>query len=121
MVARSGTRARALHDQWTQFALTEMEAWLWSNFLNTFVLPEEQRITACLEQNVMMFKRSAAVLDRVLAEVDYLVENRFTVTDIIVSYTLNSGRKQGHLGDFQHLQAYLQRLFERPLCTLDQT
>ena len=31
LIAPSGTRERALHLQWTSFALTEMEAYVWSN------------------------------------------------------------------------------------------
>lgn len=121
LVAKPGTWARSLHDQWTQFALSEMEAWLWPNFLNTVILPEEQRISACLEQNAGMFKRGAAAMDRALGESNYLVENRFTVTDFIVGYTVNSGRRQGYLDGFSNLQGYLGRLFARGHCTLDQS
>ncbi len=119
LVAKAGTWERTLHDQWTQFALTEMEAWLWASLVNTAVLPEEQRISAGLEQNGAMFKRGAAVLDDVLGGCEHLIENRFTVTDIIVGYTVNWGRRQGHLEDrFSNLHGYLDRLFEREHCTL---
>lgn len=121
LVAKPGTWGRALHDQWTQYALTEMEAWQWSSFINTVVLPEEQRVTAHLEQNAAMFKRGAAAMDQALGETDYLVENRFTVTDIIVGYTVNSGRKSGYLDGFSNLHGYLDRLFAREHCTLDQS
>jgi glutathione S-transferase len=63
-------------------------------------------------------KLPAAVLDTFLSEADFLVENRFTVTDIIVGYTVNFGLEQGLLGDFPNLIAYLDRLFEREHCTL---
>ncbi len=66
-----------------------MESWLWNTAVNKFVLPEDQRVTAGFEQNAMMFERSAAALNEVLARQDYLVEHRFTVTDIIVSWTVN--------------------------------
>lgn len=121
LIAKPGTWGRCLHDQWTQFALTEMESWLWANFRNTFVLPEEQRISACLEQNIDLYKRSAAVLDAALADIDFLVENRFTVTDIIVGYTANMGRRRGYLDGLSNLNTYLERLFARPHCTLDQS
>lgn len=121
LIAKPGTWGRCLHDQWTQFALTEMEAWLWANFQNTFVLPEEQRISACLEQNIGLYKRSAAVLDAALADIDFLVEDRFTATDIIVGFAVNMGRRRGYLETFPNLNAYLERLFARPHCTLDQS
>ena len=120
LVAKPGTWARSLHDQWTQYALTEMEAWLWPNLLNTFILPEEKRVTENIEQNIGMFKRGAAAMDQALGAADYLVENRFTVTDIIVGYTVNTGRRQGCLDGFSNLHGYLERLFARAHCTLDQ-
>ena len=118
LISRPGTIARAEHDQWVAFCLTEMEAWLWNSAVNTFVLPEEQRISAGLEQNAEMFKRSASVLDAHLAGHDYLVEDRFTVTDIIVGWCLNWGRRQGFLGERPALGRYLERLMTRLHCSL---
>lgn len=118
LVAPSGTRDRALHLQWVSFALTEMEAYLWSNARNTFVLPKEQRITALFEQNNAAFLHAARVLEDVLAETDYLVGKRFSVTDILVGFTLNWGKGAGLLGDLPNLQRYLDRLKARPHCTL---
>ncbi len=120
LVASPGTWARTLHDQWCYFALTEMEAWAWSSELNSndFVIPEEQHVPAIIEQNSMLYKRGAAALDAVLAETRYLIEDRFTVTDIIVGYTLIFGQEQGLLHEFPNLLAYLERLHEREHCTL---
>ena len=96
-----------------------METWLWSSELNTvdFLMPQDLRVRDIVEQNNMLFKRSAAVLDEALATANYLVEDRFTVTDIIVGYTVNWGDTDGLLGEFANLQAYLDRLFEREHCT----
>ena len=118
LVAPAGSWERALHDQWTSFVLTEMEAWLWSNALNTFVLPEDERNPSVFEQNGRFFKRAAAVLDEVLAAARYLVGDRFTAADIIAGYTVNWGRQQGLIDDLTNLRRYLDRLFERPHCTL---
>ena len=38
--------------------------------------------------------------------------------DIIVSYTANWGKEDKLIGDFVHVQAYLDRLLEREHCTL---
>ena len=118
LIARPGTFARAEHDQWVAFCLAEMESWLWNSGVNMYVLPEEERITAGFEQNVKMFKRSAAVPEAHLARVDYLVENRFTVTDIIVGWCLNWARRLGHLEELPALRRYVDRLLARPLCAL---
>ena len=118
LIAPSGTRERALHLQWVSFALTEMEAYLWSNARNTFVLPKEQRITALFEQNNAAFLQAASVLDKVLGGTDYMVNKRFSVTDILVGFTLNWGKGAGLLKDFPNLNKYLERLKARPHCTL---
>ncbi len=118
LIAPSGTRERALHLQWTSFALTELEAYVWSNARNTFVLPKEERITALFEQNNKAFMKAAGILDKVMADKEYLVGNRFSVTDILVGFTLNWGDNVGLLHQFTHLQNYLERLKQRPHCTL---
>ena len=118
LIALSGTRERALHLQWVSFALTELEAYVWSNARNTFVLPREERDTALFEQNNKAFKSAAQVLDKVFESTDYLVGNRFSVTDILVGFTLNWGNGQGLLEQTPNLQAYLGRLKKRAYCTL---
>jgi len=120
LVAKPGTWSRALHDQWVCFALTEMEPWVSSTELNSldFVLPKDQQVPAIIQQNSMMFRRSAAALEEVLGRTSYLVEGRFTVTDIIVGYTINFGHEQGLVSEFPNLMAYLKRLYQREHCTL---
>ena len=120
LVAKPGTWSRALHDQWVCFALTEMEPWVSSTELNSldFVLPKDQQVPAIIQQNSMMFRRSAAALEEVLGRTSYLVEGRFTVTDIIVGYTINFGHEQGLVSEFPNLMAYLKRLYQRQHCTL---
>ncbi len=118
LVAASGTYERAQHMQWTSFALTEMEAYVWSNARNTFVLPEEQRVTALFEQNNKAYVHAAKVLDKVLGNSDFLVGNQFSVTDILVGATVNWGNMVGLLERTPNLQDYLGRLKDRPNCTL---
>jgi glutathione S-transferase len=119
LIAAPGSWSRSLHDQWVSFALTEMEAFVQSTEVNTieFLLPKEQHVPAIIEQNNMFYKKGAAALELVLGETDYLVENRFTVTDIIVGYTVYFGEEQHLLGDFPNLRAYLDRLMAREHCT----
>ena len=118
LIAPSGSRERALHLQWVSFALTELEAYLWSNARTTFVLPEEQRITALFDPNNKAFMHAAQVLDKALENADYLVGDKFSVTDILVGFTVNWGNLADLLEHTPHLQKYLVRLKERPDCTL---
>lgn len=118
LIAPSGTWQRALHDQWVSFALTELEAYLWSSFRNTSLLPEDQRVAEILPQNARFASSAAKVLDAELGKRDYLVEDRFTVTDIIVGYTVNWARQARLIDDRDNLRAYLERLYEREHCVL---
>lgn len=121
LIAKPGTWDRSLHDQWTSFALTELEMWAWSALLNThdFLLPKDQHVPAIIDQNASLFKRGAAALEKTLGDTAFLIDNRFTVTDIIVGYAVNLGRAVGFLDDgFVNLHAYLGRLYEREHCTL---
>ena len=118
LIAAPGTWARALHDQWVSFCLSELEAWLWSTAINTFVLPEEERISTVTEQNAKLFCASAAVVDKALEKSSYLVDDRFTVTDIIMGFTISWANYYKLLQPFNNLQKYLDRLCERPHCPL---
>jgi len=120
LIAARGSWSRNLHYQWVSFALTEMEAFLQSSEINSidFILPEDQHVPAIIAQNSMLFRRGAQALDRFLGESDYLVENRFTATDIIVGYTVNWADEQRLLDEFSNLRNYQDRLFKREHCTL---
>lgn len=116
LIAPSGTYERALHDQWVCYGLTEMEAYLWHNARNSFVLPEEQRITGAMAQNVTTFNDAAEKLDAVLANCDYLVGNRFTITDVIMGFVMHFASTMELLTPFTNLAAYFERLRAREHC-----
>ena len=117
LIAPSGQWARALHDQWTLFALTEVEAFMWHTARNLFVLPENERVPAVHAQNEAAAKRALGVLDRALRGRDWLIENRFSVTDIIVGYPVCWAQVLGHTVGLETLNAYAARLLARPHCT----
>ena len=119
LIASPGTWERALHDQWVSFCLSELEAWLWSTAINTFVLPQEERIPLVVEQNAKLFTAAAAVVDKALENSNYLVDDRFTVTDIIMGFTISWADYYKLLQPFRNLQKYLDRLCERPHCSLE--
>lgn len=118
MIAPPATWARALHDQWCYFALTEIEAYIWLNAKHTGIYHLSKRVNDILDPNLEEIVAAAAVFDDALKATDYLVENRFSVTDIVVSYTLNWARLWGTVDDFPNILKYLDRLYERPFCTL---
>ena len=114
LIPKAGTWERALHDQWTCFALNEMEAYLWSNARQTLKYAEDERVRDIIPQNSAQFSIAAAALDDALSGHDYLVGDRFSVTDIIVSFTVNWGRNVGLLADFGNPQPLSRRPSRAP-------
>ncbi|MFT4585223.1 MAG: glutathione S-transferase [Gammaproteobacteria bacterium] len=119
LIAASGTRERALHDQWVSFGLSEMEGYLWSNAKHTGFYSEEKRVPDVIESNIEEFRKGAAVLNHTLGETPFIVGGHFSVTDIILGWTVNWARRMSHLGEFPNLQSYLDRLFAREHCALN--
>jgi glutathione S-transferase len=118
LIPKTGTWDRALHDQWSYFALTEMEPYLWLNTKHTRMYPESERVPQVIEPNNKEFLKAARVLDNYLAGRLFMVGETFSVTDIIVGYTLHWARRLGLLAEFAPSLAYLDRLFQRPHCPL---
>ncbi len=121
LIGLAGSWARSLYDQWTAYALTELEPWAWSSMLHTWdiFLPEEERIPSIVEPNRRQFLRGVGGLESHLRDSEYLIEGRFSMADINVGYALNLGRGLGFLGEGCEVSnAYLDRLHARPHCAL---
>ena len=121
LVGKPGTWSRTLHDQWSFFVTTELEMWAWSAMLNSWdiFLPEEKRVPAIVAQTADLFRHGAGALEEHLTDNGYVVDNRLSVTDIIVGYAANLGRGVGFLSEgFPNINAYLDRLYGREHCTL---
>lgn len=120
LVAAPGSWSRNLHYQWLSFVQSELEAFLQSTEVNSidFIIPATEHVPEVKTQNGRFFRKGAAVLNDVLARAEYLVDDRFSVTDIYAGYAVNWGQEQGLLDEFQHLLAYQERLFAREHCTL---
>ena len=118
LVSPSGTWERALHDQWVSFALTEMEAWGWSTFRSMNIVPEDEKVPEMYDYNRNAYRKSALALEIALAEHDYLINNEFSVTDIIVGWTCHFSQGLGYNEGFDNINAYVSRLMQRPKCAL---
>jgi len=120
LIAPQGSWSRHLHDQWVCFILSEMEPFVQSSEINTsdFVLPPEEHVPDIIPQNNRIYRKAAAVLENYFSEHDYLIDNRFSVTDITLAYTLCWGQEQKLIEDFPNLNRYMDKLYARPLCPL---
>ena len=118
LVSPSGTWERALHDQWVSFALTEMEAWGWSTFRSMNIVPDDEKVPEVYDYNRNAYRKSAVAIEMALADCDYLINNRFSVTDIIVGWTCHFAHGLGYNDGFDNINAYVWRLMRRPKCAL---
>jgi glutathione S-transferase len=119
LIASPGTRARALHDQWVSFGLSELEGYLWSTANHTGFYPQEKRVGAIVPSNTEELLKAATVLNDVFADEEYLIGGEFSVSDIILGWSINWARRMGYLDDFPHLQSYVARLLQREHCALN--
>ncbi|NNF79504.1 MAG: glutathione S-transferase family protein [Rhizobiales bacterium] len=115
MTAPAGTIKRAKQDSFTQFALDEVDAILWTNARHSFVLPEEHRVEAVKATCKWEFGRSMGVLAERLGDNDYVMGSEFTVPDLILGHcagwamnTPGWDLPEGKLG------AYFKRVRSRP-------
>ncbi|MCP5084612.1 MAG: glutathione S-transferase family protein [Alphaproteobacteria bacterium] len=113
--APAGTIERAKQDSFTQFALDEVDAILWTNARHSFVLPEEHRVEAVKATCKWEFGRSMGVLAERLGDNDYVMGAEFTVPDLILGHcagwamnTPGWDLPDGKLGD------YFKRVRSRP-------
>ncbi|WP_303720206.1 glutathione S-transferase family protein [Malonomonas rubra] len=113
LVPPVGTAERARYDQWCYFVLTELEQPLWTIHKHRFVFPEEKKVSQILPVAAWEFQRALAVLDKGLGEQEYLVNNSFTMADILAAHTLRWARAAKQAIESQALQKYEKRVCGR--------
>ncbi len=118
LIPAPGSPDRAVHDRWVFFCATELDAPLWRIRRNKILLPDAQRVPADIPSAAADFKAAGAVLQAELREREFLVGDRLTVADIVLSHTLFWSTWNDLLDDLPGLQAYLQRHLQRPSCPL---
>lgn len=100
--------------KWMLFTTTALEQPLWRMTKHTILYPEEKRLAAEINLAREDFLAIAGVADEHLSTREYLVGTTVTVADFVLAYTLDWAHEVGVLGPFKHLQAYLQRMYQRP-------
>ena len=118
LLAPSGTRERVRHSQWVSFSQSEIEAYLWHNFLLKRSEKGIEYFQETLAINHRMAMEGLQVLNEHLERSEYLCGNHFSLADIIVGWTINWARRDSLISSFGHLNNYLDRLFERSHCVL---
>ena len=118
LLAPSGSRERVIHSQWLSFSQSEIEAYLWHNFLLQRSEKGLESFQETLKINNHMALEGLKVLNDHLERSDYLCGVHFSLADIIVGWTINWARRGSLISSLGHLNNYLDRLFERSHCVL---
>ena len=103
-----GTRERALVYQWSLFAISEIQPRL----MQIRVAGESDPKGAEAARESLL--EAADVLEKALEGHDYLVDDRFTVADVLVSGVLGAVRRLGVAELPSRLNAYLDAMDARP-------
>jgi len=107
LVGPVGSTARGLVYQWVAFAVSELEGPLfrWIAELGEGLKdsPARQR-----------FAEAAAAMQWLLTEHEWLVEDRFSVADVMCASVLQGANARGLLEPWPALEAYVQRAEARP-------
>jgi glutathione S-transferase len=84
-------------------------------FQNAFIKPEPQRIPAVVEEAKVTIANWLKLLDDHLKSRKYLLGDEFSAADVMMGYSVNGAKLTGVLDDrFPNVDAYVQRLAERP-------
>lgn len=107
LIGPVGSTARGLVYQWVLFAVSELEGPLFR-----WIRELDERVTDSAAHD--RFADAAAAMQSVLAERDWLVDDRFSVADVMCSSILQGANARGLLEPWPPLEAYVQRGEARP-------
>ena len=110
LIGPVGSTARGLAYQWVLFAVSELEGPLfrWIRELGEGLVdsPAHDR-----------FADAAVAMQSALAERDWLIDDRFSVADVMCASVLQGANTRGLLEPWPALQAYVRRAEARPAYT----
>ncbi len=114
LIPPAGTEARGLHDQWSYFALTELEQPLWTMGKHRFALPEAQRVAAIMPTAEWELQQALKLFSDGLEDKEFILGSQFHAVDILLAHCLLWAVNFDQAIEQQNLQSYLQRLSKRP-------
>lgn len=113
LIPPAGTEARGLYEQWSYFALTELEQPLWTMGKHRFAIPEEYRVPEVLNTAAWEFQKVLDLFSQGLADKEYILGNQFQAVDILLAHTLMWGISFEQPVEQDNLKAYLERISSR--------
>lgn len=114
LVPEPRTPERASYDAWCFFVLTELEQPLWSIGKHKFALPRDWRIPEMRETARKEWARAEKVMAARFGEGPCVLGERFSMADVLAGHTLEWARRFDVEIVDERLDAYRQRMLERP-------
>ena len=114
LIPAVATAARAEHDRWCYFAISELEQPLWTIGKHKFVFPKEQRVKAVIPSAEWEYQKALALLSDGLGSKPYILGDAFSAVDILLLQTLQWGLAFSQELAQANLQDYFARAKERP-------
>ncbi|TLM79358.1 glutathione S-transferase family protein [Microbulbifer harenosus] len=100
--------------RWIFFLMTEIEQPLWRIARHTFVYPESKRIPQDVELAKQECSEMLAVLEKHMADREFIVGDRVSVADFNAAYTLDWANEEELLKGTPNLKNYLKSMYARP-------
>ncbi|WP_137936985.1 glutathione S-transferase family protein [Chitinivorax sp. B] len=114
LLPKEGSKERALVDRWSYFAMTEMDAPLWTLTKHKMIYPEGKRVPAIIDVAIGEFARSVQLLEKGLGAQEFIVGSRFSVADLLLGHCLSWAKAFQVPIDSDIVMAYAKRLWARP-------
>jgi glutathione S-transferase len=110
LIPAVATQARGEVYQWSFFAMTELEPTLLRTYTELHADEPDPDAVAKAERRLA---KATAALAGALDGHDFLVDDRFTIADVVMGGVLHSARRLDLLPDSPVVRAYLERLDSR--------
>ena len=115
LVPPGDTQAGALVRQWMAYGENPLTVIMGEVAAHSGPMPEERRIPALVERGREIAPALVRVVERALADRDWIVGDGFTAADIMIAFGLNIARHLEYVGpDTPRTEAYLARIVARP-------
>ena len=102
-------------EQWSIWAISEIEPYQMAIVVQKFFTPEEKRSERAIESSGKALARPLAVLDAALADRDYLLGDTFTIADLNVSAVMLLLQMiEFDLSPFPNVQRWTGACYARP-------
>lgn len=110
----AGTPERAVYNKWCFYVIGELEQPLWTIAKHRFAIPVERRVPQVIDTAQWEFSTAAKVLDKQLADKEFILGDQFTAADILIAHTLGWAKAYKVTIESERLTAYAQRALGRP-------